>query len=307
MGQIYLISPLSSHFLKRFYLFIFREREREGEREGEKHQCVVASLVTPTGDLAHNPDMCPDWEWNCDPLVHSLSIHWATPARALFIFKKYGAHICIGQCRCRPAHMYKWKSDRNHPSRTRLADTALMREHPGTTGLNVEKGKTMDIWHYRGTMLCHARIYLASYEFAFSHRSPAVRLFPTLHSRAHPWCQQRHSLQTVRLRGPLLRGHRARDVQKHFPGVWTVRVTRADDEVGDAVPVPSGRGASAPVTNQLFCVAVTWGCSSVRGAGQKPFLLYLRAIWAGAEECRCTTFGRRCGNIYRNVHEPLNK
>ena len=37
-------------FLKRFYLFIFRERGREGDREEEKHQCVVASHMTPTGD-----------------------------------------------------------------------------------------------------------------------------------------------------------------------------------------------------------------------------------------------------------------
>ena len=44
--------------------FIFREREREGEREGEKHQCVVASHEPPTGDLACNPGMCPDWESN---------------------------------------------------------------------------------------------------------------------------------------------------------------------------------------------------------------------------------------------------
>ena len=49
-------------FFKRFYLFIFRERGREGEREGEKHQRVVASHVVPTGDLACNPGMCPDWE-----------------------------------------------------------------------------------------------------------------------------------------------------------------------------------------------------------------------------------------------------
>ena len=45
-----------------FYLFIFRERGREGEREGEKHQCVVASHTPPTGDLARNPGMNPDWE-----------------------------------------------------------------------------------------------------------------------------------------------------------------------------------------------------------------------------------------------------
>ena len=37
-------------FLK--ILFIFRERGREGEGEGEKHQCVVASRVPPTADLA---------------------------------------------------------------------------------------------------------------------------------------------------------------------------------------------------------------------------------------------------------------
>ena len=52
------------YFLQKiFYLFIFRERGRERER-GEKHQCVVASWAPPTGDLAHNPGMCPDWELN---------------------------------------------------------------------------------------------------------------------------------------------------------------------------------------------------------------------------------------------------
>ena len=35
-----------------------------GERKGEKHQCVVASHVDPTGDRAHNQGMCPDWELN---------------------------------------------------------------------------------------------------------------------------------------------------------------------------------------------------------------------------------------------------
>ena len=39
----------------------------EGERQGEKHQCVVASHVSPTGDLAHNPGICPDWESNQQP------------------------------------------------------------------------------------------------------------------------------------------------------------------------------------------------------------------------------------------------
>ena len=53
----------------RFYLFIFRERGgREKERERnievwEKHQLAV-SCGPPTGDLACNPGMCPDWESN---------------------------------------------------------------------------------------------------------------------------------------------------------------------------------------------------------------------------------------------------
>ena len=52
------------YFFKIVFIYFFREREREGEREGEKHQCVVASHAPPTGDLARNPGMCPNWEWN---------------------------------------------------------------------------------------------------------------------------------------------------------------------------------------------------------------------------------------------------
>ena len=55
------------------YLFIFRARGREGERQGEKHQCVVASCVPLTGDLACNPGMCPDWESNQEPFGSQAS------------------------------------------------------------------------------------------------------------------------------------------------------------------------------------------------------------------------------------------
>ena len=51
------------YFLKDF-TYLFLERRKEEEKEGEKHQCVVASHVPPTGDLAHSPGMCPDWESN---------------------------------------------------------------------------------------------------------------------------------------------------------------------------------------------------------------------------------------------------
>ena len=53
--------------MERFYLFIFRQKGMEGEREGEIYQCVVASHAHPTGDLAHNLGMCPDWESNQRP------------------------------------------------------------------------------------------------------------------------------------------------------------------------------------------------------------------------------------------------
>ena len=63
----YLKTRISNIFLKIFYLCIFRQKEREGDREGEKHQCVVASHTPPTGNLACNPGMCPDWELNWWP------------------------------------------------------------------------------------------------------------------------------------------------------------------------------------------------------------------------------------------------
>ena len=69
--------PLNYTFLKGFYLFL--ERGREGEREGEKHRCVVASCTPPTRDLALNPDMCPDWELNRQPLGLQTSTQSTEP------------------------------------------------------------------------------------------------------------------------------------------------------------------------------------------------------------------------------------
>ena len=64
----YKVSFQNKYFIEKCFfkdfIYLFLERGREGEREGEKHQCVVASWVSPTGDLAHNPGMCPDWESN---------------------------------------------------------------------------------------------------------------------------------------------------------------------------------------------------------------------------------------------------
>ena len=51
-------------FLFKGFICLFLERGREGEREGEKHQCVVASHVAPTGDQARTPGICPNQESN---------------------------------------------------------------------------------------------------------------------------------------------------------------------------------------------------------------------------------------------------
>ena len=66
---------LDEIFLKRFYLFIFREKGREGETEGEKHQHVVASHVPLTGDLACNPAYALTGNQTSDTLVFRLELN----------------------------------------------------------------------------------------------------------------------------------------------------------------------------------------------------------------------------------------
>ena len=76
------------------YLFIFRQRGREGEREGEKHQCAVAFGAPPTGDLARNLGMCPDWESNSRPIGLQASAQSTKPENQpglIFVYFKAGA------------------------------------------------------------------------------------------------------------------------------------------------------------------------------------------------------------------------
>ena len=48
-------------------IYLFRE-EKTGRKTGrETLICVVASRASSTGDLTHNPGMCPDWELNWWP------------------------------------------------------------------------------------------------------------------------------------------------------------------------------------------------------------------------------------------------
>ena len=76
------INKDNNYFFKIFILFIFKYftylffREGKGERrEGEKHQCVVASSMSPTGNLACNPGMCLDWESNWQPFGSHAGWH----------------------------------------------------------------------------------------------------------------------------------------------------------------------------------------------------------------------------------------
>ena len=84
--MVKMINDIRKYFFKVLFIF-FRERAREGEREGEKHQCVFASHSPPTGDLAHNPGMFPDWESNQRPLGSqsgTQSTEPRQPGHALF-------------------------------------------------------------------------------------------------------------------------------------------------------------------------------------------------------------------------------
>ena len=87
----FLISfPYSYFFFSRFYLFIFRERGKEGERAGEKHQCVAASHMPPSGDLAHNLGICPGWESNWQPFSQQAGTQSTEPHQP-------GSYLCLHQ------------------------------------------------------------------------------------------------------------------------------------------------------------------------------------------------------------------
>ena len=55
---------LSVKVFNDFFIFIFRESGREGERETSMCGLVQTSRAPPTGDLACNTGLCPDWESN---------------------------------------------------------------------------------------------------------------------------------------------------------------------------------------------------------------------------------------------------
>ena len=88
-------------------LFIFRGGGRKGEREGQKHQCMVASHMPPTGDLACNPGICPNWElnlWPFDSQAHTQSTEPHQPGLPIFytfeLFDFTQTYIFLKICDC---------------------------------------------------------------------------------------------------------------------------------------------------------------------------------------------------------------
>ena len=67
------------YFFNFGYFVLERGEGRENERERNINQCVALSCITPTGDLAHNPGICPGWEWNWRPFGSQASAQSTEP------------------------------------------------------------------------------------------------------------------------------------------------------------------------------------------------------------------------------------
>ena len=80
--------PCAKHmlFFKKDSIYILLGRGEEKEIERERNiinvrelYWSVASCTSPTGDLAHNPGMCPDWESNQQPFGSQASTQSTEP------------------------------------------------------------------------------------------------------------------------------------------------------------------------------------------------------------------------------------
>ena len=84
------------HFLKRFYIFIFREREKAGER-GEKHHLVASCM-----HLRPAPQACAQTGWNRQPfslqaMPNQLS-HTSWGSKTPFLYKTLSAYVWLKCC-----------------------------------------------------------------------------------------------------------------------------------------------------------------------------------------------------------------
>ena len=62
-------------------------RERQPNMDVRETHWSVASRTPPTGDLACNPGMCPDWESNQRPFVSQASTQSTEPGLVFIIFQ----------------------------------------------------------------------------------------------------------------------------------------------------------------------------------------------------------------------------
>ena len=86
------------YFFKDF-IYLCLERGKEGEREGGKHRCVVASHTSPTGHLACNPGMSPDWESNQRPFGSQIGTKSTEPGLITVNFMRSVSHpLYLTEC-----------------------------------------------------------------------------------------------------------------------------------------------------------------------------------------------------------------
>ena len=87
-----LFSPFQFLNLFKDFTYLFLEQGREGERE---RNINVRLPVTPRGDLAHNPHMCPDWESNGWPFGSQASTQSTEPQQPepYFVFYSWGISV----------------------------------------------------------------------------------------------------------------------------------------------------------------------------------------------------------------------
>ena len=55
---------LATYFFKDIFKFIFETEGKGGRKRGRETSMCGGLLCAPSGDLAPNPGMCPDWELN---------------------------------------------------------------------------------------------------------------------------------------------------------------------------------------------------------------------------------------------------
>ena len=60
-------------FKKKIFIYLFLERGDKREKERERNISVCTSCIPPTGDLAQDPGMCPDWESKEQPFGSQVS------------------------------------------------------------------------------------------------------------------------------------------------------------------------------------------------------------------------------------------